>query len=411
MKFEFFIAKRIIDTKSYKSSVSGPIIKIGITAIALSLVVMLIAVSTNRGLQQKIRDKAIAFNGHISISNFDSNTSQAAQVPVSKQQEFYPEFFSVEGVSHIQAVAHKFGIIRTPDDFEGLFLKGVGPDYEWSYFETFLVEGKLPSYGKSYSNEVLISQYLSNRLNLYTGDSFQMYFMKTDTSRPPSVLKYTVTGVFDSGFEELDRTYLIGDINHVQRLNKWSKDQVGHFEVFVNDYGALESIANLVYQQTPSDLNTETVTQKYASIFEWIQIFDKNTYGILVIIILVATINMMTALLVLILERTPTIGILKALGSQDWSIRQLFLYTASYLILLGMFWGNTIGLGLLWLQKSFKLITLNPAVYYVTEVPVHLDFVSILGLNVMTFLLCLLMLLIPSYVITKITPVKSIRFQ
>ena len=234
MKFEFFIAKRIIDTKSYKSSVSGPIIKIGITAIALSLVVMLIAVSTNRGLQQKIRDKAIAFNGHISISNFDSNTSQAAQVPVSKQQEFYPEFFSVEGVSHIQAVAHKFGIIRTPDDFEGLFLKGVGPDYEWSYFETFLVEGKLPSYGKSYSNEVLISQYLSNRLNLYTGDSFQMYFMKTDTSRPPSVLKYTVTGVFDSGFEELDRTYLIGDINHVQRLNKWSKDQVGHFEVFVD---------------------------------------------------------------------------------------------------------------------------------------------------------------------------------
>ena len=411
MNYEYFIAKRIIGNKSYKSSVSAPIIKIGIAAIAISIVVMLIAIATGIGLEHKIRDKAVAFNGHITISNFDSNESEAAQVPVSKNQDFYPKFESVDGVSHIQAVANKFGIIRTNSDFEGLFLKGVGTDYDWRYFKDFLIDGRLPEYSQKYSNEVLISKYLADRLGFVVGDRFQMYFMKSDSSKPPSIMKYAVVGIFNSGFEELDKTYIIGDINHVQRLNKWSKDQVGGFEVFITNYNDLERLGDRVYAQTPSTLNSMTVKQKYATIFEWIPIFTTNIYGIIGIMILVGAINMITALLVLILERTQMIGILKALGSSNWSIRKLFLYNASYLIASGLFWGNLIGIGLLLIQKQFQLITLDPSVYYVTVAPVYLDWSYVVLLNVMTFALCLLMLLIPSFLISKIVPVKAIQFE
>ena len=411
MNYEYFLAKRIIGNKSYKSSVSAPIIKIGIAAIAISTIVMLIAIATGIGLEHKIRDKAVAFNGHITISNFDSNESEGSQVPVSKNQNFYPEFNSVEGVSHIQAVANKFGIIRTNTDFEGLFLKGVGTDYDWRYFKEFLIEGRLPTYTQKYSNEVLISKYLADRLGFVVGETFQMYFMKSDSSKPPSIMKYAVVGIFNSGFEELDKTYVIGDINHVQRLNRWNNDQIGNFEVFITNYNDLDRLGKEVYAQTPSTLDAMTVKQKYATIFEWIPIFTTNIYGIIGIMILVGAINMITALLVLILERTQMIGILKALGSSNWSIRKIFLYNASYLIACGLFWGNLIGIGVLLLQKQFEFLKLDPSVYYVTVAPVYLDWTYVLLLNLMTFVLCLLMLLIPSFLISKIVPVKAIQFE
>ena len=411
MNYEFFLAKRIIGNKSYKSSVSAPIIKIGIAAIAISIIVMLIAIATGIGLEHKIRDKAVAFNGHITISNFDSNASEGAQVPISKNQDFYPEFTAVEGVSHVQAVANKFGIIRTNTDFEGLFLKGVGTDYDWRYFKEFLIEGRLPTYTIKYSSEVLISKYLADRLEFVVGDSFQMYFMKSDPSQPPSIMKFTVVGIFNSGFEELDKTYVIGDINHVQRLNRWKKDQIGNFEVFIANYNDLDRLGDAVYAQTPSTLDAMTVKQKYATIFEWIPIFTTNIYGIIGIMILVGAVNMITALLVLILERTKMIGILKALGSSNWSIRKVFLYNASYLIGCGLFWGNLIGIGILLHQKQFEFIKLDPSVYYVTVAPVYLDWTYVVLLNLMTFILCVLMLLIPSFLISKIVPVKAIEFE
>jgi lipoprotein-releasing system permease protein len=411
LNYEFFLAKRIIGNKSYKSSVSAPIIKIGIAAIAISIIVMLIAIATGIGLEHKIRDKAVAFNGHITISNFDSNASEGAQVPISKNQDFYPEFTAVEGVSHVQAVANKFGIIRTNTDFEGLFLKGVGTDYDWRYFKEFLIEGRLPTYTKKYSSEVLTSKYLANRLKFAVGDSFQMYFMKSDPSQPPSIMKFRVVGIFNSGFEELDKTYVIGDINHVQRLYRWKKDQIGNFEVFIANYNDLDRLGDAVYAQTPSTLDAMTVKQKYATIFEWIPIFTTNIYAIIGIMILVGAINMITALLVLILERTKMIGILKALGSSNWSIRKVFLYNASYLIGCGLFWGNLIGIGILLLQKQFEFIKLDPSVYYVTVAPVYLDWTYVVLLNLMTFILCVLMLLIPSFLISKIVPVKAIEFE
>lgn len=411
MNFEFFIAKRLISAQSYKSSVSAPIIKIGVLAIAISTIVMLFAVAISVGLQQKIRDKAVAFNGHITISNFDTNLSEGAQAPIKKNQLFYPEFREVDGITHVQAVAQKFGIIRTETDFEGLFLKGVGIDYNWQYFKEFLIQGTLPNYSESYSDEVLISEHLAKRLLFKLGDTFQMYFLKSDSSSPPSIRKFKIVGIFNSGFEELDQTFIIGDLNHLQRLNRWSKDQVGQFEVFIQDYEDLEAKGLEVYAETPSTLNAQTVKQKYPVIFDWIAIFDKNTYGIIAMMILVGVINMITALLVLILERTQMIGILKALGSRSWSIQKVFIYTASYLAITGLILGNGIGLLLLFIQKYLSPITLNPSVYYVSKAPVDINLWTILSLNLLTFAICVLVLIIPSYLIAKIAPVKAIKFD
>tara|TARA_R110002049_G_scaffold292893_2_gene477630 strand:- start:828 stop:1577 length:750 start_codon:yes stop_codon:yes gene_type:complete len=231
-------------------------------------------------------------------------------------------------------------VIRTETDFEGAYLKGVGADYDWDYFKEFLVEGKLPDYTKDRNEDVLISQYLANRLGFKVGESFQMVFPKDDAEKLPNILTYRVVGIYNSGFQDLDAQYVIGDIRHIQRINNWENDQIGNFEVFINDYGLLSQKGTEIYQNIPSTLNAQTITDKYASIFEWISIFDKNIYGIIGIMILVAGINMITALLVLILERTQMIGILKALGSNNWSIRKLFLYNASHLIILGLFWGK-----------------------------------------------------------------------
>ncbi|WP_299389888.1 FtsX-like permease family protein [uncultured Gelidibacter sp.] len=411
MNYEFFLAKRIIGSKAYKSSVSAPIIKIGITAIAIGIVVMLIAIATGIGLQQKIRDKVVAFNGHVTITNFDSNASDESEIPISKNQDFYPKFKDVEGISHVQATATKFGVVRTETDFEGIVLKGVGYDYNWRYFQEFLTEGRLPDYSGEMSNEVLISQYLANRLQFKLGDSFQTVFKKERIDQMPYLRAFEIVGIYNSGFKELDEKFVMGDIRHVQRLNKWDENQVGNFEVFIDDFNQIELKGMEIYDTIPSDLDAVTVQQKYVSIFEWISIFDNNTYGIIGIMILVAGINMITALLVLILERTQMIGILKALGSNNWSIRKVFLYNATYLIGLGLFWGNLIGLGLLFTQKFFGLVPLNPEVYYVSEAPVYLSLDYILLLNLGTLIVCLLMLLIPSVIITKISPVKAMRFD
>ena len=411
MNFEFFIARRIIASKDHKSSISAPIIKIAITAIAIGVIMMLISIATGVGLQNKIREKVSAFNGDIIISNFDTNFSNDSQIPISTQQEFYPEFKLVEGIEHIQVTAVKGGVIRTATDFEGVVVKGVGRDYRWTSFEEYLLEGRLPDFSGELNSEVIISEYLANRLGLKLGDRFVTLFMNTDSSKLPRSRGFEIVGIYNSGFQQFDEQYLITDIRHIQRLNRWEENQVGAFELFVTDFDEIETIGNQVYMETASTMDTQTIRQKYGSIFEWLDLFDFNIYLIIGIMILVAGINMITALLVLILERTQMIGILKALGSNDWSVRKVFIYNAMYLIILGLFFGNLIGLGLLLIQKYFKIFPLDPDTYYVTEAPVYLDPGYILLLNAGTFVLCLLMLLIPSWIITRISPVKAIRFE
>jgi len=372
---------------------------------------MLVSFATGMGLQVKIREKIAAFNGHITIQSYDNNSSQVSLMPVSLEQDFYPEFKSVDGITHVQAVATKAGIIRTETDFEGVVVKGVGADFKWENFTDFLVAGELPDYTDKLNEDVLISQYISNRLGFKVGDKIITYFLREDASKPPLLRAFIIKGIYNSGFQEFDELYMLSDIRHIQRINGWKKNQVGGFEVFIEDFNDLDAKGVEVYDNTNSFLDTQTIKQKYASIFEWLSLFDFNIALIIGIMILVAGINMITALLVLILERTQMIGILKALGGSDWSIRKIFLYNASYLILLGLFWGNLIGLGLLFIQKYFKLFPLNPETYYVTEVPVYIGWEYILGVNIGTLILCLLMLLIPSIIITKISPVKAMKFD
>ncbi|APG60077.1 ABC transporter permease [Christiangramia salexigens] len=410
MNFEYFVVKRLVSAKKYKSSISAPIIKIAITAIAIGVVMMLVSFATGLGLQQKIRDKIAAFNGHINISSYDNNSSKVSLIPVTTNQDFYPEFTSVEGIDHIQAVATKFAVIRTEADFEGVIVKGVGKEYKWDYFKEFLVKGELPDFQSNLNDQILISDYLANRLKLNVGDKVPTFFLRENSERPLQ-RGFVITGIYDSGFQEFDELYLIADIRHIQRINDWKEDEVGNFEVFVNDFDKLEEKGNQVYENTGSFLDTQTISQKYYSIFEWLSLFDFNIALILGIMILVAGINMITALLVLILERTQMIGIMKALGAGDWSIRKIFLYNAGYLIILGLFWGNLIGIGLLAMQKYFKLVPLDPRTYYVTEVPIYLNWDYLLAVNLGTLLLCMLMLLIPSLIISRISPVKAIKFE
>lgn len=374
---------------------------------------MLVALATGVGLRVKIREKVAAFNGHIQIFNYDSNASQVSVVPVSKHQEFYPDFKIVKGVRHVQAVATKAGIIRTEDTFEGVIVKGVGPDYDWTAFQDFLKAGSLPDFSGELESEVLMSQVLASRLKFQVGSTFDTYFLKEeDPSRVPNRRRFKVVGIYESGFEEFDNNYIFSDIRHIQRMNGWEADQIGSFEVFLYDFEQIKSKSEEIYSKTSSNLDTQTLENRFAPIFEWIGLFDFNIALIIGIMILVGGINMITALLVLILERTPMIGILKALGADNWSIRKIFLFNAAYLIGTGLLWGNAVGLSFIALQYKFQFIKFpNPEEYYMEYIPVYLEVPTLLILNLGVLILCLLMLLLPSHIVTRISPVKAIKFE
>lgn len=411
LNFEHFIAKRLLTTKDHKSSISAPIIKIAITAIALGMIMMIVSIATGIGLQQKIRQKVAAFSGHIIISNFNGNESDVSTEPISIHQNFYPKFKTIEGIKHVQAVATKVGIIRTATDFEGIIYKGVGKDYDWNNIKEYLVAGTIPNLNGQLNNEIVISEYLANRLNLKLGTTFNTFFMKQNGNGLPNIRRFKIVGIYNSGLQEFDSSYILGDLRHLQRMNRWSPDQVGCFEVFITDFTQIKQKGDEVYQETSSVLKSQTIEEKFCYIFDWLKLFDFNIVVILIIMIVVSTINMVVALLVLILERTQMIGILKSMGANNWSIRKLFLYNAFYLILRGLFWGNFIGIGFLVIQKYFGIIKLPPENYYVTVAPVDINLFYIALLNIGTVLVCLLVLLIPSYLITKIVPAKTIRFD
>ena len=403
MNFEFFIANRIIKNKHGKNTISSPIIKIAISAIALGVVMILIAIATGTGLQNKIREKIAALNGHIQIYNFDTNRSEVSVEPISTQQEFYPnyQFFNQSikkgQVTHIQSIITKGGIIRTEKTFEGIIAKGVGADYDWQYMKEYLLAGKIPDYTSvEISNQVLISEYLAKRLEINIGDQCNTLFLREDNSIP-NQRNFIVSGIYSSGFQQFDATYVFVDIRQLRQINRWTEDQTGIFEVFINKFDDMQSIGDEIYHLTPPNLDSQTIAQKYQTIFEWFHTFDLNI--------------MITAILVLILERTPMISILKAIGASDWSIRKIFLYNAGYLIGVGLFFGNIIGLSLLFIQKYFSILKLDPSIYYVSEVPIYINIFHIILLNIGIMLCCLLMLLIPSYIVTKISPIKAIKFE
>ncbi len=375
---------------------------------------MIVAISILTGFKKEIREKVVGFGSHIQITNFDSNNSFET-TPVSDTQAFIPKIRKIPGISHLQVFATKAGIIKTDEDIQGVVLKGIGPDYDWSYFRSCMVDGSVFTVSDTtIGNNVIISKKISDMLNLKKGDSFTMHFIQD----PPRVRKFTISGIYETSLEEFDQIYVFCDIGHIKRLNGWDDDMVSGFEVFIDDFDKLDDITNTVRDAVGYKLTEEetkfkvtSIRTKYPQIFDWLNFQDVNVIIIIVLMLVVAGFNMVSGLLILILEKTNMIGILKALGSEDASIRRVFLYQAAYLIGKGLFWGNLIGLGLAFLQLKTGIITLDPSSYYIKTVPVNINLLHILFLNAGTMAAIIIMLIVPSQLISRITPVKAIRYD
>ena len=406
MNVEYFIAKRLIAAKEGNNRLSRPIIRIAILAIALSVAVMLISIAVLKGFKKDIADKVIGFGAHIKITAFSYNNSFETKA-IAKLQDFYPSI-EQEGVSHIQQFATKAAIIKTKKEIHGVVLKGVGSDFDPAFFESNLQEGKVPIYNDSLtSSAVMISKKIADLLQLKLGANLIMYFVQD----PPRVRKFTIEGIYATELEEFDNLYVFADIKNIQQLNSWGTDSVGGFEIKIENFEELDKQTEILYEKVPHNLNAENIKQLNPQIFDWLKLQDINVNVIIILMLIVALINITTALLILILEHTKLIGILKAIGQNNWSIRKVFLYNASYLIVKGLFWGNLIGLSMAFLQKKFQILSLNPATYYMKSVPIHLPLADVLQLNFGVIAICIFMLIIPTYLITKITPIKAIRFE
>jgi len=407
MNVEYFIAKRLFTAKEENNTYTKPILRIAILAIALSVAVMLISIMVVTGFKNDISDKIIGFGSHITISNFTNNQSYESE-PISVEQDFYPSITAVEGVKHISTFATKAGIIKTADEIQGVVLKGVSSNYDWTFFKDNLVSGSVFEVNDSVkSNQILISENISKTLDLNVGDGLVMYFAQN----PPRVRKFHISGIYNTAMSDFDKLFVLGDINHIQALNGWENNEVGGFEIQLTNFDDLDKITDEVYNLTPYNLNAQSIKEKTPQIFNWLDLQDVNVQVILILMLIVGVINMITALLILILERTKTIGILKALGATNWSVRKIFLYSAVNLIVKGLLVGNALALSFAFLQKKFSLISLDPATYYMDTVPINFDLTYILLLNIGTVVVCYVVLIVPSVIITKITAIKAIRFE
>ena len=413
MSLEFFIAKRIHFQQGRKN-VSRPAVRIATIGIALGLAVMIIAIAVVIGFKEQIRNKTIGFGGHIQITNFDNNNTYEMN-PIKVDNALIKKISSLDGVNHVQRFATKPGIIKTDKEFQGIVIKGIDKGFDWNFFKSNLIEGKIIDVsGDTPSNQVIISKYLTNLLGLKLGDSFYTYFIQ-DRVR---ARKFKIVGIYSTNFIEYDKLILIADMRQVQALNDWTPDSFSGLEVLINDFNRIDEVGDAVYSITANRFNkegsaysTQTIKQLNPQIFSWLDLLDMNVWVILILMLAVAGFNMISGLLILILERTNMIGILKSIGATDWSIRKIFLYHSFFLIGKGMLWGNIIGLSLCAIQYFTGVVPLDPSAYYVATVPITFNWLYIILLNVGTLIASLLMMIGPSYLITKITPAKIIRYE
>jgi lipoprotein-releasing system permease protein len=512
LKTELFIAKRIIKGGA-SDSMSGPIIKIAIWGVMLGIAVMIISVGIVTGFQNQIRDKIIGFGGHLRIESFKTSGTMES-IPLEINQDFYPDITQVPGIKHIQTYALKSGIVETGENIQGVLIKGVGADFDWSFFDGKILDGERLNIERSEepSNDILLSNFIAKRLYLEVGDRITVYMIQDGEDIRPR--RFNVKGIYETGLEELDKKVLFVDIAHIQNINKWGietylvvedtcingrtrlttrtfggsgkyryewefgnpisnsthlvcltgdtviqviasdnkntlpdtawvtfktkemlqsdlltgclcvnnfdyklttsggsgKYYVGGFEVLIESFDDLDKLNEIVYYGI-DDLETRTIKEDYGEIFAWLEMLDVNVVIIIVLMVFVALINMSSALLILILERVNMIGILKAIGATNKSIRKVFLYNAAYILVKGMIYGNILGLTLGYIQHHFKLIKLPQENYYVSEVPVNIDWNHVLFLNLGTVAVCLVVLILPTILVTRITPVKAIKFD
>ncbi len=425
---------------SGRKTFSTNIIRIAIAAVAMSIAVMIVTTGLVSGFKQVISEKVFGFWGHIHIEHLSSNNSFEA-LPLEIEQPFYPYLDTISkvkfleerqilgnsipdgflglpskvnkttigGVRHIQIYANKAGVIKTRDQLEGIVLKGIGKDYDWEFLKKYLIEGDTLAWEDSTtSNGVIISEQTAKRLKLGLGDKLLVNFVE----RVQIIRQFEVIGLYRTGLEEYDRKFAIVDIRQIQQLNGWTENEVSGFEVFLDDIQDLDPIwSDIYYTKLPTNVYANTIKEVYPTIFGWLDLQDTNETVIIALMIIVCFINMTTVLLIIILERTNMIGILKALGGNNWNVQQLFLYYSAYILGKGLFWGNLIGIGLCLIQQHFGIITLSEEAYYVKVAPVSLDLWTIIFLNIGTLVINIIVLIIPSYLVTRITPVKAIRFK
>ena len=410
MNFEKFVAKRLHTESNLQHSISKPILKMAVAAVSLSITVMILAIATGKGLQEKISAKVTGFTSDIQVTILDLNQSLELS-PISPDSLLIMSLYEIEGVEHVQTQISKNALIKTDTEFEGIVVKGVDNNFDWNFINMHLTQGQLPKYN-SYekSNEILISKKLSQTLGLKINDQALFYFQGKQNNQP-LIRKFTIKGIYETGLEIFDDLYIFADLKHLQKINRWSENQFSSIEIKVNKDYNLDAIQSLVEIVTPFDTKVSSSKSLYPQIFDWIKLFDLNIAIILIIMIVVASINMISSLLIIILERTKMIGLLKALGAASISIKKIFLYHSFYLLQKGLIIGNGIGLSFIALQHFLAPIELDPAHYYVKKLPVILSIENWLSINLMSFFVCMVLLIIPALIIQKVEPVKSIRYE
>ena len=406
LSFAYFIANRI--TFKSKRTFSKLIVRIAIIGIMLGLGVMILTLTIVRGFKQEIREKIRGFSGDIQVIKFDLNNS-FENSPFPADNSFVKKALTVNNINTVVPFAMKPGIIKTHTEIEGVVLKGVDKTYNWAFFKKNLITGKVLDFADTVQSkkQLLISQLIADRLRLKVGDKILMYFVQESLR----IRSFTITGIFSTGIEEVDKQYVIGDLSLINRLNGWKPDEIGGYEIQLHDFDDINTTANNVDNILPTKLKSFTVMENYAVIFGWLDLLDGNTFVVLTLMILVAVINMISALLIMIVERTTLVGMLKAMGASNWTIQKVFLYNAFYLIGLGMLFGNIFGIGFGYFQSHTHFFKLDQASYYMSFVPIQFNWVELVVLNICTLIICLLVMILPSMLVTRIEPVKAIQFK
>ena len=415
MNTELFIAKRLYKgNQKDEKRVSTPAVSIAIAGIALGLVVMILSVSIVIGFKKEIRGKVIGFGSHIQVTSFDDNSSYELS-PIVLSDSLMNKLAANKDIRHVQPFIIKPGIIKTDENFQGIVLKGVDSTYDWDFFKKNMIEGDIINPDDTSGiNQAIISKSIANKLHLNLGDRFTTYFVQD----PVRARRFDITGIYQTNFEDYDKLYILTDMPLLAKLNEWEDDYASGLEVLVKDYNQLDKttqnlffdmashrdkLGNTLYARSIKDINP--------IIFDWLNLLDMNVWIIIILMLVVSGFTMISGLLIIILERTNMIGILKAVGTRNFNIRKIFLYLSSFLILKGLAWGNIIALIICLAQKYLHIIKLNPEVYYTTYVPVDINLWNILIINAGTLIVSLLMMIGPSYLIAKISPAKSIKFE
>ena len=393
-----------------KRTFSGLIVRVAVGAIALGIAAMMLSIAVLKGFKGEVTAKQRGFFGDITLTNYDLNASYEPE-PITLTPDEISELRAVPGVTDIRYFGTKAGIINVNNEVEGVLFKGIDNSYNQQFLAGMLVDGLAIDFTDSVeaTNQILLSQYTANRLQLAVGDDFILYFVQLEGRPRPR--KFQIAGIFHTGVEELDNTYVIGALSLVRRLNNWEAGAVGGYEVTINDFGRLSNLTEAVRTALPISIDAISVRDQLPEIFQWLDLLDVNTVIILILMMVVAVVNMVSALLIIILERTSMIGILKALGYTDGGIRNVFLYQAAYLIGLGLVIGNLLGYGLYWFQRQTHYFKLDEASYYVSYIPVDINLFEVIILNIGMAGIALAVLLIPSYLIGRISPIKAIQFQ